>query len=57
MLKYALQEAETMILHTAFDGGIVLPKQWVIMVYIADIQLKPNGSTKRSTKLKSKLSI
>lgn len=48
MLKYALQVAETRIPHTAFDGGIVSPEQWVLLSYVADIQLKPNGSTRKN---------
>ena len=30
---------------TAFDGEIVSPEQWVVLAYVVDIQLKPNGST------------
>lgn len=48
MLKYALQGAETRIPYTAFDGGIVLPDQWVILPYVVDIQPKPNGSMKKN---------
>ena len=48
MLNYALQGSETRILHAAFDGVIVSPEQWIVTAYVADIQLKPNGLTRKN---------